>query len=1334
MKSSISKIMKTILAIMISISCVTANKVAVMRAEETEQQTKPLSGRTISILGDSISTYFGVSDAEPITDEGVEHRIGEPYYGPVGEDVHCTDYQLEDMWWYQAAEETGAEILMVNSGNSTGVYIANYPADADWDAYLKDMRGYLTRPNHLGKDGKSPDIIALYLGSAEAGGLAVSNYGSVSDVNFDELITKSGDGYSYNEPTNLAEAYCIMMHKIKTNYPQAEIYCFKVIPNSGGTAATGTTRMERVNAFNKLVDEVSAYFHAITVDLPAEFNIDSNGDGTISESEWNAYKEFFFEGPHPTDIGFDKITKAFLDQVYAKSRYIVEVESKAGLNENVETEVNATEQDGKIVITRSAEDYVTDSGMIVDYESTQTANKDNTQTFEDHYTSQNDIDTYEAEGGKESSNSFVAPGVEVGLIIDENATEAAEVAGSKEGIIKETGDKKESPEDGIYDYRRTSIVKQGRAKLLTTAMNITSAHSTAHQEDMEYVYSEVRPVQNVTRSSNGNDLIYGVAEEEAPENPEIADGYNYLYYGSDQFSRFWSAYCYNTIQDSMPAEEPVYSDDNHTLYVGVGHNNFSKLKVFKLYFEEGAVDTPAGTPAKWDTIQQFKLIDRNKKVLTAYCADRSTSAERGFSYNIENLEDATYYSEEEAKKIRSIAYNGYWGDENFGSLALLKEKLGSTDSGFTAEEIEKITDGIAMTATQFAIWHFSNIMENIEFVNAYVTDKVASITRNGVPAPEENAELIFKLYFYLINLEPTAIAEEDRNTGNTIINEKNFLDSISFKIIDKPADEANNKDSDTTNDVYTVDFSFKLKVKPSDRDDLKLTIYDADGNEIAVGRIAGTQGQGESQVTLDENGTYTLSNVRMQEGDDSLSFALTGVQILENDVYLLTSEVRMNGDEEERSQPMVTVAQGSRSVNVVMDVEFQLEVDDEEQLEEHIWRTEKEVPQKTEIEVIKEWADDNNKYNNRPEFITVHLLADGKELEEAKLTAENEWKYTFTDLDKYNSDEKEIVYTIEEDTDSLFESKIDGFKVINTEKRTSISVEKKWDDGDDKNKNRPEAITVHLFANETEIAEAQLTAENEWKFEFTNLPIYQDRKEIKYTVTEDEVAGYVTNVEGLKIINTEKKTNISIEKEWADENNKNNNRPEAITVHLLADGTEVASTRLTAENEWKYEFTDLPMYQNGKEIKYSVTEDEVDGYVTVIEGFKIVNTENKINIPVTKTWRNDEENNRPDSITVHLFADGTEIASAELTKDNGYKYEFTDLNEYSNGKKITYEITEDPVEGYETTIDGFTITNTRTVDTGDNTNILLWALILFGSLFAIIVILLLSKSISSRKK
>ncbi len=1120
MKKILKKSLKMFMAVLVTLSCFSATKVTMIRAEENDAQSKPLAGRTISVMGDSISTYFGVSDAEPITDEGVEHRIGEPYYGPVGEDVHCTDYQLEDMWWYQAAEETGAEILMVNSGNSTGVYIANYPADEDWDAYLKDMRGYLTRPNHLGKGGKSPDIIALYLGSAEAGGLAASQYGSVSDVNFDELITKSGDGFSYAEPTNLAEAYCIMMHKIKTNYPQAEIYCFKVIPNSGGTAATGTTRMERVNAFNKLIDEVAAYFHAITVDLPAEFNIDSNGDGTISESEWNAYKEFFFEGPHPTDIGFDKITKAFLDQVYAKSRYIVEVESKAGLNENVETEVNATEQDGKTVITRSAEDYVTDSGMIVDYESTQTINKDNTQTFEDHYTSQNEIDTYEAEGGKESSNSFVAPQVEAGLVIGSNAAESVEVLGPEEGIIEETGDKKESPEDGIYDYTRTSIVKQGRAKLLTTAMSITSAHGNTQQEDMEYVYSEVRSVKNETKSPTGNDLIYGVTEIEAPENPEIADGYNYLYYGSDQYSRFWSAYCYNTVQDSMPNEEPVYSDDNHTLYVGVGHNNFSRLKVFKLYFEEGTVDTPEGTPAKWDTVQQFKLIDRNHKVLTAYCADRSTNTEEGFSYNIENLEDATYYSEEEAQMIRSVAYNGYWGDEDFGSLALLKEKLGSADSGFTAEEIEKITDGIAMTATQFAIWHFSNIMENFEFVNAYVTDRVASITRNGVPAPEEDAELIFKLYYYLINLEPTAIAEEDKTTGNTIINEKNFLDSISFKIIDKPADEANNKDSDTTNDVYTVDFSFKLKVKPSDDDDLKLTIYDADGNEIAVGRIAGTQGQGESEVTLNDDGTYTLSNVRMQEGDDSLSFALTGVQILENDVYLLTSEVRINGDEEERSQPMVTVAQGSRSVNVVMDVDFQLEVDDEEQLSEHIWRTEKEVPQKTEVEVIKEWADEENRYENRPETITVHLYADGTEVESAELTAEGEWKHTFTELDKYNDNGEEIEYTVTEDEVEGFTCKVEGFTITNTPESTSVTVTKIWEDNNNEEGKRPDSITVHLLANGEEIAIAQLTVENGWEFEFTDLPKYQNREEIEYTVTEDPVEGYTTVIDGLVIINT----------------------------------------------------------------------------------------------------------------------------------------------------------------------------------------------------------------------
>ena len=39
------------------------------------------------------------------------------------------------------------------------------------------------------------------------------------------------------------------------------------------------------------------------------------------------------------------------------------------------------------------------------------------------------------------------------------------------------------------------------------------------------------------------------------------------------------------------------------------------------------------------------------------------------------------------------------------------------------------------------------------------------------------------------------------------------------------------------------------------------------------------------------------------------------------------------------------------------------------------------------------------------------------------------------------------------------------------------------------------------------------------------------------------------------------------------------------------------------------------------------------------------------------------------------------------------------LPKYANGKEITYTVTEEAVEGYETSVDGFNITNTYTTET-----------------------------------
>lgn len=82
----------------------------------------------------------------------------------------------------------------------------------------------------------------------------------------------------------------------------------------------------------------------------------------------------------------------------------------------------------------------------------------------------------------------------------------------------------------------------------------------------------------------------------------------------------------------------------------------------------------------------------------------------------------------------------------------------------------------------------------------------------------------------------------------------------------------------------------------------------------------------------------------------------------------------------------------------------------------------------------------------------------------------------------------------------------------------------------------------------------------------------------------------------------------------------------------------------------------------------------------------------------SKTWEDDEnrEGKRPNSIVINLLADGEQIESKTVTPDeNGdWTWSFDDLPIYKDDQKIEYSITEDPVDGYTTTVNGFDVTNT----------------------------------------
>ncbi len=360
-------------------------------------------------------------------------------------------------------------------------------------------------------------------------------------------------------------------------------------------------------------------------------------------------------------------------------------------------------------------------------------------------------------------------------------------------------------------------------------------------------------------------------------------------------------------------------------------------------------------------------------------------------------------------------------------------------------------------------------------------------------------------------------------------------------------------------------------------------------------------------------------------------------------------------------------------------------------------------PEKINIAGTKKWDDNNDQDGKRPEEVKIKLLADGVEVKTKKVTANDDWKYTFENVPKYSKGQ-EIKYTVDEEEVKDYTKTIDKYDITNKHipEKTEVSGTKIWEDEDNQDGIRPEKIKVNLFKGEEKIASQEVTAKDEWKYTFKDLDKYSKGKEIKYTIKEEEVKGYTSKVDkDNNITNTHKPevTSISGEKKWLDEKNQDGIRPKSIEVKLLDGENVVATKTVTADTEWKYTFENVPKFRQGKEIQYTVDEEDVPGYDKEIKGYNITNTHKieKVSVSGTKTWvdDNNQDKVRPESITVRLYANGEEVKNKKVTKKDGWKYTFKDLAKYADGQEINYTINEDKVTGYEKTINGYDITNTH---------------------------------------
>ena len=359
---------------------------------------------------------------------------------------------------------------------------------------------------------------------------------------------------------------------------------------------------------------------------------------------------------------------------------------------------------------------------------------------------------------------------------------------------------------------------------------------------------------------------------------------------------------------------------------------------------------------------------------------------------------------------------------------------------------------------------------------------------------------------------------------------------------------------------------------------------------------------------------------------------------------------------------------------------------------------------KTSVTASVEWDDADDKDGIRPKSVSFQLKADGENVGDAiTVNAGSNWTKTWEDLPEKKAG-KALTYTVEvsdiptEEDQYTVTTSGDAasgfvFKASHVSTSVEIPVSVTWDDAENQDGARIEAVEAELYANgEATGNKVTLNAENNWTAKFASVDVKKDGTRIKYEVKGTEADGYDVSVAGdildekglvLTYKHIPAVVNVSARVSWNDANNQDGIRPTDTLVQLYADGTALGDKAVIESNkEWTKTWSNLPKYKAGKEIAYNVIAYAVSGYTVkvtgnVLEGYKAEYTHNvqKMNVTVQNAW-NDLDNvvdSRPAQLVVEIYANGkTTGKRVTLTEANNWKATVSGLDRNAAGKRIQY--------------------------------------------------------------
>ena len=357
------------------------------------------------------------------------------------------------------------------------------------------------------------------------------------------------------------------------------------------------------------------------------------------------------------------------------------------------------------------------------------------------------------------------------------------------------------------------------------------------------------------------------------------------------------------------------------------------------------------------------------------------------------------------------------------------------------------------------------------------------------------------------------------------------------------------------------------------------------------------------------------------------------------------------------------------------------------------------------ISVVKEWKDAAGNSIAAPPVssVTVDIYksvnADRYDATEANkvgtatLSADNNWTYTFENLESVDGSGNKLYYFIRETefNDSNYTTSystdvgvVSGTVTItNTKKPVAgeIAVSKAWNDDDDKYGLRPDSVDIVLKQNGVVYKTLELNAANGWAGSFTELPKYDDDGNLYvYTVEEKAVADYAVTTTGSVALGSVKFTNTVTYTE-PDKGALQVTKKDADTGEIITDGTAVfglytksgdvyipytvnGTAVIAPTVDGVASFTDIPYgtyyvkeeaAPEGYDLNNEYTEAVINSETAVQISVEDTATVYPIRYVSFKFKKTDQAGNALKGAEFKLTIAGTEIVTA-ASEDDGYVY------------------------------------------------------------------------------